>query len=169
GAATLPWRSRPEFWVFLGAFFYATLHLVWYWGTPLGQVPVLNERENIELAVAIGNGSLPPGPFYRAMGYPLLLAAIHAFGVPASLLHPVALLLGVFWHAASAALVAVWARRLTGNRTIAPWLAGLLFALNPVLVHFATQTTDGALATWLFLIGAVAFTPASLRNVTSST
>ena len=58
------------------ALFYALGHLTWYLGTPLGRVPVLDERENIDLALAIAGRTLEHVPFYRAPGYALVLALL---------------------------------------------------------------------------------------------
>src|SRR6185312_15973347 len=68
-----PARSLRRFWpvavpVVIGLA-YACGHLGWYLGTPLGRVPVLDERENLTLADAIFRGTLPAEPFYRASGY----------------------------------------------------------------------------------------------------
>jgi 4-amino-4-deoxy-L-arabinose transferase-like glycosyltransferase len=133
------------------ALLYALGHLDWYLGTPLGRVPVLDERENLDLSAAILGGSLPREPFYRAPGYALALAGIRWMGVPAAGLFPAALLLGAVLHALNAALVARIAGRWFGNR--AALLGGLLFALDPVLVHYATQALDNTLALTLFLAG----------------
>ena len=130
---------------------YGLAHLNWYLGTPLGRVPVLDERENLDLAAAIVNGSLPAEPFYRAPGYALVLAGIRQLGVPALGLFPAALLLGVLLHAVGAAAAALLARRWFG--TAAAFLAGLLYALDPVLVHYATQALDATLGLTLFLVG----------------
>jgi hypothetical protein len=135
----------------LAALLYAFGHLNWYLGTPLGRVPVLDERENIDLAEAIFGGTLPAAPFYRAPGYALLLAGLRLGGLSAGGLFPAALVLGVVLHATGAALVAALARRWFGR--LSAVIAGLLFALDPVLVHFATQALDGTLALTLFLGG----------------
>ena len=132
---------------------YALAHLNWYLGTPLGRVPVLDERENLDLAEAIFGGALPAAPFYRAPGYALLLAGFRLAGVPASGLFPAALLLGAALHAVGAALASVVALRWFGSRSAVA--AGLLFALDPVLVHFATQALDATLSLTLFLAGLV--------------
>ncbi len=133
------------------AFAYALAHLGWYLGTPLGRVPVLDERENLDLAAAIAGRSLPAEPFYRAPGYALVLAGIRALGVSQAGLFPAALLLGAALHAANAALVAAIARRWFGNG--AALAAGALLALDPVLVHYATQALDATLGVTLFLVG----------------
>jgi len=133
------------------AFAYGLAHLDWYLATPLGRVPVLDERENIDLANAIAGGSLPLEPFYRSPGYALVLADLRWLGVSAAGLFPAALLLGVLLHAAGAALVACIARRWFGGPAAA--VAGLLFALDPVLVHYATQALDSTLSLTLFLVG----------------
>jgi 4-amino-4-deoxy-L-arabinose transferase-like glycosyltransferase len=132
---------------------YALGHLDWYLGTPLGRVPVLDERENLDLAAAIAGGSLPAVPFYRAPGYALVLACIRWMGVSAAGLFPAALLLGAVLHAVNAALVAKIARRWFGDR--AALIGGLLFGLDPVMVHYATQALDSTLSLTFFLAGLV--------------
>jgi hypothetical protein len=133
------------------ALVYALGHLNWYLGTPLGRVPVLDERENLDLAAAIAGGTLPAAPFYRAPGYALLLAGMRSVGISAGGIFPAALLLGAGLHAAGAALVACIARRWFG--VAAALVSGLLYALDPVLVHFATQALDATLSLVLFLAG----------------
>jgi len=133
------------------ALIYALGHLGWYLGTPLGRVPVLDERENIDFAQAIFGGTLPALPFYRAPGYALVLAGLRALGISPAGLFPAALLLGAALHAIDAVLVACVARRWFGDR--AALAAGLLFALDPVMVHYATQALDATLSLALFLAG----------------
>ncbi len=130
---------------------YAVGHLGWYLGTPLGQVPVLDEHENLGLAEAITGGTLPAEPFYRAPGYALLLALLRALGVTAGGLFPAALALGAMLHALNAGLIARLARGWLGDR--AALAAGLLAALHPVFVHYATQALDATPALMLFLLG----------------
>jgi hypothetical protein len=149
--------TRSRLLVLFAALAYGLAHLSWYAGTPLGQVPVLDERENLALAEQIAGGSLPREPFYRAMGYPLLLAGLRAGGIPAGQLPVAALLLGVGLHALGALLAAMLAQRWFGDAR-AGLIAGLLFALNPVLVHYATQRLDAMLGTVLFLAGLACLT-----------
>jgi hypothetical protein len=132
-------------------FAYALGHLGWYLGTPLGRVPVLDERENLDLAAAIAGGTLAPEPFYRAPGYALALAGLRAAGLSQAGLFPAALLLGAVLHAANATLVAAIARRWFG--AAAALAAGALYALDPVLVHYATQALDATFALTFFLLG----------------
>jgi hypothetical protein len=141
------------------ALFYAFGHLNWYLGTPLGRVPVLDERENIDLAGAIFGHTLPAVPFYRAQGYALILAGLRTLGVSAGGLFPAALVLGAFLHGTGAALAASITRQWFGNTSAL--FAGLLFALDPVLVHFATQALDSTLALTLFLAGLNSFSAAA--------
>jgi hypothetical protein len=140
---------------------YALAHLGWYLGTPLGRVPVLDERENLDLTAAIYGGALPAVPFYRAPGYALVLAAVRALGVAQGGLFPAALLLGAILHAANAGLVAVVSHRWFGGS--AGLFAGLLFGLDPVLVHYATQALDATLSLTLFLAG-LAFLASALGD-----
>ena len=131
---------------------YGGLHLLWYWQTPLGQVPVLDERENLDLARLLASGALPAEPFYRSLGYPLFLAPLYLCGLPASLIPFVATAAGLLLHAA-AALTAAFGARALFDRTRAGLIAGLLYGLNPVLLHQATQILDGALANLALLLG----------------
>ena len=130
---------------------YCLGHLVWYLGTPLGRVPVLDERENLDLAEAIFSGSLPDAPFYRAPGYAAALSALRMLGVPHGGLFPAALALGALLHGLGAAMAASVAFRWFGGR--AALVAGLLFAFDPVLVHNATQALDSTFSLTLFLAG----------------
>jgi hypothetical protein len=143
------------------ALFYAFGHLTWYLGTPLGRVPVLDERENLDLAEAIFGGTLPAAPFYRAPGYAVMLAGLRFAGVSAEGLFPAALAVGAMLHGAGAALAASTARRWFGAAS--GLVAGLLFALDPVFVHNATQALDGTLALTLFLGGLSCFAAAVAR------
>lgn len=144
--------TRSRMLVLFAALAYGLLHLSWYAGTPLGRVPVLDERENLALAEQIVGGSLPHEPFYRAMGYPLLLAGLRAGGLAAAQLPLAALLLGVGLHALSAVLAGVLARRWFQDRR-AGVIGGLLVAFDPVLVHYATQRLDATLGLVFFLAG----------------
>jgi 4-amino-4-deoxy-L-arabinose transferase-like glycosyltransferase len=148
-------RSRLWLLILLAALAYALGHFSWYAPTPLGRVPVLDELENLTLANQIADGTLPPELFYRAMGYPLLLAGLRAAGVPAQQLPLNALLLGVALHAVAALLIGALARRWFDDAR-AGLVAGLLAALNPVFVHYATQRLDATLGTVLFLAGLLA-------------
>ena len=136
---------------------YAFGHLGWYLTTPLGQVPVLDERENLALAESIFRGTVPAEPFYRAQGYALLLAGLRTLGVTAGGLFSAALALGAVLHAANAGLISLLARRWFGP--VAALAAGLLCALNPVLVHYSTQALYAVPALTLFLAGLVCLAP----------
>jgi len=150
-AAAQPFRLRLGF-VALLALFYGGAHLAWYWDTPLGRSPVLDERENFQLAAQIADGSLPREPFYRAMGYPLFLAGLRAAGLLTDAHPQAATAAGLLFHVLNTWLVAVLARRWFGSAR-AGWIAGLLHGLNPVLIHYATQVLDAVPANTLFLAG----------------
>ena len=134
------------------ALLYALGHLGWYLGTPLGRVPVLDERENLDLAGAIAGRSLPPEPFYRAPGYALVLAGLRAAGVSAGRPLP---------RRAPPRGGAPRGQRRACRRARPPLVRkrrrrsprALLFALDPVLVHYATQALDATFALTLFLAG----------------
>lgn len=156
-------RTRPWLLILFAALTYALGHFSWYALTPLGRVPVLDELENLTLANQIADGTLPSELFYRAMGYPLLLASLRVAGVTALQLPLAALLLGVVLHAVAAVLVGTLARRWFDDLR-AGLVAGLLAALNPVFVHYATQRLDATLGTVLFLAGLLAL---SLERIPS--
>src|SRR5688572_17423824 len=82
----------------IAAAIYAFGHLGWYRETPLGQVPVMDEHENLALAEAIVCGEVSREPFYRAPGYAVLLASLRVLGVPTSELFRGALVLGAALH-----------------------------------------------------------------------
>ena len=137
---------------------YGGAHLAWYWATPLGGSAVLDERENLQLAAQIAGDRLPAEPFYRAMGYPLLLAGLHAAGLVSETAPYGATALGLLLHVLNTLLVARLAQRWFGCAR-AGLAAGLLHGLNPVLIHYATQILDGTLANAFFLFG-LQFLPA---------
>lgn len=129
---------------------YATAHLAWYGSTPFGGFPVLDGREMLELARAIAAGDLPHEPFYRAPLYPALVSLFVLAGVPEGLLPDAARLLNLVAHLGSALLVFELARRVWADLR-AGVLAGLLYGLYPVALHFAGDPLDITLATTLAL------------------
>lgn len=116
---------------------------------PLGIVPVLDARENMNWAQMIANGHLPEEPFFRALFYPAVLAVLAQLG----LLSPaVTTFFGVGCHVLNAWLVGLLARRLWRSDAAA-WLSGLLYAVYPVAMWFAVQTLDISFGMSLFLLG----------------
>lgn len=136
---------------------YAGGHLLWYRETALGHGPVVDEQENLAFAEAIVRGALPPEPFFRAAGYPLILATLRGAGVPTNGLFTAALVLGAVLHAFNAGLVAKIASTWFGRA--GALAAGLLFALHPVFVHYSTQALDAVPAVTFFLLGIGAMAP----------
>lgn len=137
------------------ALLYATAHLAWYGGTPLGGFPVLDGREILEMARQIAGGELPSEPCYRAPLYPALLALWILAGVPDLLLPDAARLSNLIAHVASVLLVFELARGIWGD-----WRAGLfaalLYALYPVALFYAGDPFDITLATALALAATLA-------------
>ncbi|HVU36584.1 MAG TPA: hypothetical protein VHE61_24300 [Opitutaceae bacterium] len=136
---------------------YVFAHLLWYLGTPLGRVPVLDEREELSFAHAIVTGTLPAEPFYRAPGYALFLAVLQVGGVPGRAVFPAALIAGALLHVVNAVLLALVAARWFDRR--AGFAAGLLYGLNPVFIHFAVRASDATPALTAFLAGLVVLAP----------
>lgn len=131
---------------------YTAGYLAWYSGTPLGLVPMADEREILALAVAIASGELPPEAFYRAPGYPALLALGLKLGWPQADLALGARLLNGLCHLVSSWLCYRLANRLW-KTPVAGLLAATLVGLNPVLLHFAGDALDITLAITLMLGG----------------
>ncbi len=134
------------------ALIYAGAHLGWYGTTPMGGFPVLDGREILALAQSIANGSLPPEPFYRAPLYSGLLAIAVKLGVPESFLPDAARLLNLFAHLCSTLIIFELARRIW-SRLAAGVLAGVLYALYPVAIHFAGDPLDISVGTAIALAG----------------
>jgi len=134
---------------------YTFAHLAWYGTTPMGAFPVLDGREILDLAGHIANGTVPPEPFYRAPLYSALLALISKLGAPPSFLPDAARLLNLLAHCISTVLVFELARRMW-QKSVAGLLAGALYGLYPVAIHFASDPLDVSLGTALALLGTLA-------------
>ncbi len=147
--------AKPHIWVLIVVSAYTLGQALWYWQTPLGQAPVLDGRENLQIAAQIAEGALPDEPFYRAMLYPALLAFLPAHWM----------ILGIICHIANAVLAMNIARRVWGVAA-APIVTGLLVGLNPVLIHFALDPLDTTLAITLFL-GSLAALPFPQKMATN--
>lgn len=131
-------------------------HWLSFVSSPLGQSPVLDARENLVWAERIAAGDLPAEPFYRAPGYPAVLAALDWLtgGVP---LPVIGSFFGLLLHLLNAGLVAGIASRLWNSRRAA-WLAGAIYGLYPVSLYFAVQLFDITLGISLFLGAVLAMT-----------
>ncbi len=161
GAQPSPHLPVLIFWG--GLLVYVLGFMAWYSLTPLGLVPGADDREILALARQIASVTLPHEAFYRAPGYPALLALGLWLGVPDSSLIILARLLNTACHLASTALVFGLANRLWGTRRAA-WLAAGLVGFNPVLLHFAADALDVSVAMTLMLLGlAATFRSASGR------
>lgn len=134
--------AKPALWLLLFVVVYAIGHMLWYWQTPLGQLPALDGQENLILAEQIASGSLAKEPFYRAMLYPALLAILPIHWM----------FLGILCHLANTLLSMALSSRIWKTET-APLVTGALVGFNPVLLHFAFERLDATLAITLILAG----------------
>jgi hypothetical protein len=133
---------------------YGAGYLIWYLDTPLGRAPQLDGAENLALAGKIAAGTLPHEPFYRALLYPAMLSVPLKLGLPAENLPAFASVFGLFCHF----LITLGVARLAARLWIGPrekqaaWLAGALWAFNPVALFYAVDVLDTvpslALAIW---------------------
>lgn len=114
--------------------------------TALGISPALDNRQTLELARSMSEGVLPEEVFHRAPFYPYLLSIPLSMGLPFESLPLLARLINALALAMISATSALIAGRLW-HRSNAAWFAGLLVALNPVLVFFAGDAFDILLAT----------------------
>lgn len=111
--------------------------------SPLGQAPQLDSRELLDLGSAIADGSLAREPFYRAMGYPLLLSLFYkSFGSSGTVI--AALGVGAVLHLLNTWLVGRLALRVW-ERIEASVVAMVLYGLNPVVIFFSIDVLDVAL------------------------
>lgn len=141
--------------VFAMVAIYTVGFLLWYSATSLGLAPMLDGREQLELATRIASGHLPHEPFYRAPLYPALVACLIKAGVGAQHLPFAARLLNGGLHLLSTALVWLLAARVWRSSRSAA-LAALLFGMNPVVLHFVADPLDLTLAIALMLGGLLA-------------
>ena len=134
---------------------YTSGFLLWYSATALGLAPMLDGREQLELATRIAHGSLPHEPYYRAALFPALVAWLIKLGVSAQHLPFAVRVLDGGLHLLSTALVWMLALRVWQSRWSAA-LAALLFGMNPVVLHFAADPLDLTFAISLMLGGVLA-------------
>jgi hypothetical protein len=139
--------------VFAAVATYTSGFLLWYSATALGLAPMLDGREQLELAARIAQGNLPHEPFYRAALFPSLVAWLLKAGVSATQLPFASRLLNGVLHLASTGLVWMIAAHVWRTPSSAA-LAAVLFGMNPVVLHFAGDPLDLSLA-MSFMLGGV--------------
>lgn len=116
-----------------------------YWETPLGRTPVLDGAENIFLAEKISNNQLPKEPFFRAMGYPLVLSVFFRLGIDKIYLHLVAGVLGIFLHLLNTFLIGKCAYELWKSDKAKILVIGL-YGFYPIAVYYACDPLDITIA-----------------------
>jgi hypothetical protein len=151
-------RDRAIRWVLLATLGYGLLYLSWYWGTPLGQTPVMDGAENLLIAESIADATLPTEPFYRAMLYPCVLSVFFIFGLTPDGSLLATQLLGLITHLCSTAIIFYLSLNLFNNRKNA-LMATVLFGFNPVLIYFAVDPLDVTFGILFFLIGLCGIIP----------
>jgi hypothetical protein len=147
----------------LAAAAYAFAALLWFTGTPLGQVPVVDSHQHVALARLMADAAMPPESFHRAPLYPALLSIAALAGADD---------LGVYLFAravnfACLILLAWETSRLAARWGAGPLAASLAFsfvAANPILIFYAGFAFDilpasllglwGFVFAWDFLKGA---------------
>lgn len=128
---------------------YFACFAVWYSGTPLGQNPVLDGREMLQMAEDIRAGELPNEPFYRAPLYPYLLSLTLSDGDTVATRALKARWFNGLFHVITTVMVFLLALRVW-RHDVAALLSGLLWGGYPVALHFAGDPLDTTLGiTWL--------------------
>ena len=131
---------------------YGVLYLLYFWRTPLGQMPVLDGSENFLLASQISSGSLPHEPFFRSMLYPALLSIACSLGFEEELFG-IASFFGIIFHFINSVLVFLIVYNLWENRKAAI-ISSLLYGLYPPAVFFAAEPLDTTVSI-LFMLGSL--------------
>lgn len=133
---------------------YCLASLLWFSGTPLGQVPVVDSHQQVALAKLMAEGALPAEPFHRAPLHPFLLSLAGLGGGGELAIYLWARVLNLF----SVLLMAWGAARLARD-----WRAGrpaqaaayALVSANPVVLFYAGFAFDilpaSALGIWSFI------------------
>lgn len=152
GASASRVGLSPLAWVLILGAAYAVGYCLWYAATPMGQHPVLDGKENLQLAWAVADQQLPAEPFYRAPLYPLIIAIAMGVGLPESLWPDFARLVNLAAWLISLWLVARLALQLWDDRRAAI-LASAVWALYPVGLFFLGDPLDITLGIALLLAG----------------
>ena len=142
-------NQHRTLWIALIAFLHCFTWFAHYGQTPLGESPALDNRQTLLLAGQMANDELSPEPFHRAPLYPYLLSLFLSFGFAPGQLVLVARLLNAIALAIIAGSSASIAGRIWNNQA-APWIAGCLIGLNPILLFFSGDAFDILLATAAF-------------------
>ncbi|MGB0408902.1 MAG: ArnT family glycosyltransferase [Opitutales bacterium] len=146
------------------ALLHCALWFAHYGASALGESPALDNRQILLLAQHMAEGTLANEPFHRAPLYPFILSLFIKLGFPLEAMPIIARWLNAIALAVCASASACIAGRLWGKACCA-WAAGLLVALNPVLVFFAGDAFDILLAT-ACLLPAIALLQSWLREQT---
>ncbi|MDP4642907.1 MAG: hypothetical protein NWS71_00515 [Opitutales bacterium] len=144
-------HTRTITWIVLLTLVQAFVWFMHYGQTPLGESPALDNQQTLLLAQQMADGQLPIEPFHRAPLYPYLLSLFLSVGLPADALPLIARLLNAIALALIAGASARTASRIWKTPS-APWIAGLLIGLNPVLLFFSGDAFDILLAIAAFAL-----------------
>lgn len=145
-------KDKSVWLAFLIILAYGFLYLLYFWQTPLGQMPVLDGSENFLLASQIASGSLPHEPFFRSMLYPALLSIACSLGFEDELF-VITSFAGITFHFLSSLLIFLIVNNLWKNRKAAI-ISSLLYGLYPPAVFFAAEPLDTTVSI-LFMLGSL--------------
>ena len=139
-------NQNRTLWIALIAFLHCYCWFSHYADTPLGASPALDNQQTLLLAQQMAAGELPSEPFHRAPLYPYFLSLFLSAGASFELLPFIARLLNAAALITCATTTSITAFKLWKS-PLSAWIAGLLIALNPVLLFFSGDAFDILLAT----------------------
>ncbi len=160
GVFRLSWadmRKRWVFWTVFGCAAYVLLVFLAHRAMPIGQVALLDAREQQVMAQHMANGTLPAEPFYRAPLWAGILSIFYRLGMNDEGVLLAGQVLNLILHALAAWAVAGTAMNLWRNKKIAI-IAGALYALYPVALYLGVDLLDTTLAQALLCGGLYFFT-----------
>jgi len=145
--------TRPQWllgpWIILAlVFFWGLFYFLQLSAHPLGVIPVLDGRENLQYALQLREMNAWPEPFYRAMFYPLIISLLFPWADSPESLLPMAQIMGLALHLLNTALIGIIAGRWWGERS--GMMARILYGFYPIALFYALEPLDITLAvTWL--------------------
>lgn len=145
-------QRKAAFWTIFSCAVYILVVFFCYRATPLGQVALLDAREQQVLARNIAEGTLPAKPFYRAPLYAGTLSVFYKLGMTDEGVLLAGQLLNLVLHGLAAWALYGAARNIWQSHWAGLW-AGGLYAVYPVSLYLAVDLLDATLAQALLCAG----------------
>ena len=137
--------TRALFWTVFAAVVYVLAVFLYYRTTSLGQVALLDAREQQVLARQIATGTISAEPFYRAPLWAVVLSIFYRLELNDSGVVLAGQLLNLALHLSSAWIIYATALKLWSRRDGA-MMAGVLYAVYPVALYLSGDLLDATFA-----------------------